>query len=218
MDAQNVTAEMRDGLLRIKINRKPEQVTPVSVSSTAISVIEGGANIALAFPGFGNEHITATIVDKRSSGGAVELIIAGNRNDGSNKFRKACTLHRRVDIAEARASMLNGIFSFTAPIAPLEIRQVQVLNELPKADDASSTSTVTLFSLPVPGLGAESITAETKGNRLVLTNKQDKEAVMEMDLPNGLKDIQLTVEHGILRVHAHKDKPHAVQVTTASAA
>jgi HSP20 family molecular chaperone IbpA len=93
-----------------------------------------------------------------------------------------------------------------------------VLTELPKTDEASPTSTVTVFSLPVPGLGADSITAETKGNRLVLTNKQDKEAMMEMDLPSGLKDVQLTVEHGILRVHAHKDKPHTVQVTTASAA
>ena len=220
VDVENITAEMQNGLLRVKINRKPEQVTTLPVSSAPISVIDGGANIALAFPGFGSEHVTATIVDKRSSVGAVELIITGDRNDGgSSKFRKMCTLPRRVNAEEARASMVNGIFSFTAPITPLEVKQVQVLNEMPKADDSSQSSTVTVFSLPMPGLAADAITAETKGNRLVLTNKKDSGAMMEMDLPNGLKDIQLSIEHGVLRVHAHKDKPHTVQVvTTASAA
>jgi HSP20 family molecular chaperone IbpA len=216
-DSSAVTASLLDGVLRVAVPKAAPETFAVKVEAEPLpeTLSEPRAQVALALPGLGAGDVSATITRDR----ALLLHVRG-ASAAFGFVHETLRLPERADPAAARAAMVNGIFSFSAPITPEAVTPVPVAAaEAPRAEGAAAAKGEELLLLEgaVPGLAASDFSAEVRGRTLTVASSKPvatggRRAVRRSVLlpPNmAASDVAVVCMHGLLRVTARRPAPPA---------
>jgi HSP20 family molecular chaperone IbpA len=191
--------------MRIAVPRAPPQATEVPIATTPLPELpEPRATTTLALPGFGPSDLTATITKDR----ALTLTVSG-KSDTYGRFTERLGLPERAVPDAAVAAMVNGVFSFSVPIAPETVAAVPVAAGPAEAPSEHQL----LLEAACPGLGPGDITAEMRGRHLTIASTKPAitGAVLRRSglLPpyTAAAELAITVAHGVLRVTAPRPMP-----------
>lgn len=213
-DVSAISASLLDGVLVVKVPRKAPETFSVPIETTPLpdDLPEPRGQVSLALPGLGAGDISATVTRDRT----LLLSIKGS-NSTFGAVHEVLRLPERADMYASRASMVNGVFSFSIPITPEPVAAVSVLvEEEPEAMDADAAAASAAKAVPlllleaaVPGLGAADLNAEVRGRTLTITSAKAaahtrrtlRRAVL---LPphTRVEDVRATCVNGLLKVKA----------------
>jgi HSP20 family molecular chaperone IbpA len=215
-DSSAVTASLLDGVLRVAVPKAAPETFAVKVEAEPLpeTLSEPRAQVALALPGLGAGDVSATITRDR----ALLLHVRG-ASAAFGSVHETLRLPERADPDAARAAMVNGIFSFSAPITPEAVTPVPVASaEAPRAEGAAAKGEeLLLLEGAVPGLSASDFSAEVRGRTLTVASSKPvatggRRAVRRSVLlpPNmAASDVAVVCMHGLLRVTARRPAPPA---------
>jgi HSP20 family molecular chaperone IbpA len=135
---------------------------------------EPRAQVALALPGLGAGDVSASITRER----ALLLHVRG-ASPAFGSLHEVLRLPERAAAEQARAAMVNGVFTFSVPIEPEHTTPVCIL-AAPPADGAATNADgnaakareapLLLLEAAVPGLAAGDFAGEVRGRALTLTS------------------------------------------------
>jgi HSP20 family molecular chaperone IbpA len=218
-----VTASIIDGVLTVCVPRVAPETTNVRVESAPLpdDLPEPRGQVSLALPGLGASDVSASITRDRQL-----LLSVKGSNSVCGSVHEVLRLPERAVPAEARASMVNGIFSFSVPIAAEEVVTIPVKEEAQKKAEeapAEGTKTVLLLEAPVPGLSASDITAEARCRTVHVTSttaaahtKRPLRRSVLLPPHAAPHSVVATCVNGLLTVTAAIHKPAHTTVTVSA--
>jgi HSP20 family molecular chaperone IbpA len=227
---QRVSASLIAGVLTVAVPKVQPETVPVTVEAVALpdDLPEPRGQVSLALPGLGAGDVTVSITRDRS----LLLHVKGsNRVCGS--VHEVLKLPDRAVAAEARASMVNGIFSFSVPIAAEVVSALTVAAEeepapMETADAEAGAHTdakaVLLLEAAVPGLAASDFTAEARGRTLTISStkapatskRQVRRSVLLPPHTRAPDDVHVSCVNGLLKVTATVHKPERLAITVSA--
>ena len=228
VNAEGITARVTNGLLSIAVPKKAAESHTVVVSSAPLPdsaqlmtdhAGEGGgeekkpsvAKATLLLPGLGSSDVCLTLENDFT---AAPLAHIKGASPVAGTVHEVLRLPARAVLKEAAASLVNGVLTFTCPVAPLETTHVAIVDAAP-ADSGLQK----LFEAPIPGVGPDQLKAEAHGRSLVLSNVANPRSKVNVQLPKGtaLGSLVVVVTHGIISVLAPKPVPHTTPIAVAGA-
>lgn len=225
-DAARCSASLLNGVLTVAVPKKEKETHAVAVDASPLpdGLTEPRAQVALALPGLAAADLSVTITRERS----LQLHIKGC-SAAFGDVHEVLRLPDRAVAAQARASMVNGVFSFSVPIAPEPAAAVPVLASSAdaSAEAAEKDSKLLLLEAAAPGLCAADFSASVSGRTLTLSANNSALGGFLMRrsvlLPPHTQPaaVVITCVNGLLRVVAPRPQPPArtaVQVSATTTA
>ena len=227
---QRVSASLVHGVLTVAVPKSAAVDVPVAVETTALpdDLPEPRGQVSLALPGLGASDVQVTITRDRS----LLLHIKGS-NKAFGSLHEVLKLPERSVATQARASLVNGLFSFTVPIAAETVQSITVsADQAPEPMDADGAKepehkAMLLLEAAVPGLQASDFTAEVRGRTLTVHSskapahsKRPLRRTVLLPPHTRAEDVRATCLNGLLKVTAelHKPERSAVQVSDSEVA
>jgi HSP20 family molecular chaperone IbpA len=226
-DVSKVQASLLNGVLTVAVPKKAPETFAVTVESSPLpdDLSEPRAQVSLALPGLAASDLSVVISRDRS----LLLHVKGSSTAFGN-FHEVLRLPERADAEQARAAMVNGVFSFSVPVPPEPTTDVPVLAALPAeameteapaennkdgCKDGKTQQPVLLLEAAAPGLCAADFKASVSGRTLTLA--ADKSAMggrrvrRTVLLPPHTAPgaVVVTCVHGLLRATAPRLQPPA---------
>ncbi len=180
-DASNIRASLLDGVLRVAVPKAAPVTTAVKVEAAPLpDLSEPRAQVALALPGLGPEDVSATITRER----ALLLHVRG-ASAAFGSVHEVLRLPERAAPEQARAAMVNGVFTFSVPILAEQTTAVTVLDaaaEAMETEEGNRKGTtgapkgrdapLLLLEAAAPGLAAADFAGEVRGRALTLASSK----------------------------------------------
>ena len=229
-DSARCSASLVNGVLTVAIPKKAAETHTVAVEPAPLpdELPEPRAQVALALPGLAAADLSVTISRDRNT-----LLHVKGSSSTFGDVHETLRLPERANAAAARASMVNGVFSFTVPVEPEPTAEVPVLAAAPadameadKADGAEKDKApqqLLLLEAAAPGLCAADFKASVSGRTLTLA--ADKSALggrrvrRTVLLPphTAPGSLVITCVNGLLRAVAPRPQPPARTAVQVSA-
>ena len=218
-------ASLVNGVLTVAVPKKAPETFPVTVESSPLpdDLQEPRAQVSLALPGLAASDLSVVITRDKSL-----LLHVKGSSAAFGTVHEVLRLPERAAADQARASMVNGVFSFSVPVPPEPTADVPVLAALPAeamdteapaaengTKDAKAQQPVLLLEAAAPGLCAADFKASVSGRTLTLA--ADKSALggrrvrRTVLLPPHTAPgaVVVTCVHGLLRATAPRPQPPA---------
>ena len=228
-DMQRVSASLVHGVLTVAVPKAPAVDVPVTVETTALpdDLPEPRGQVSLALPGLGAADLQVTITRDRS----LMLHVKGS-NTVFGSLHEVLRLPERSVATQARASMVNGLFSFSVPIAAEHVQTITVSAEqAPEPMDADGApnkeaehKALLLLEAAVPGLQASDFTSEVRGRTLTVHSakapahsKRPLRRAVLLPPHTRVEDVRATCLNGLLKVTAEIHKPERSSVPVSDA-
>ncbi len=216
-------ASLVNGVLTVAVPKKAPETFAVTVESSPLpdDLSEPRAQVSLALPGLAASELSVVITRDRSL-----LLHVKGSSPAFGNFHEVLRLPERAAAEQARAAMVNGVFSFSVPVPPEPTTDVPVLAALPAEameteapaennKDGKTQQPVLLLEAAAPGLCAADFKASVSGRTLTLA--ADKSAMggrrvrRTVLLPPHTAPgaVVVTCVHGLLRATAPRPQPPA---------
>ena len=208
MDAQRVAARVANGLLSVTLPKKAAETHLVPVSSSPLPAAPAGdaaegnkpvqqpdvATATLVLPGLGASDVSVSIENSFAS---APLAHIKGTSPLTGSVHEVLRLPARAILKEAAASLVNGVLTFSCPVAPVDTAAVAVVDAPPAGDELK-----TLFEAPVPGTGAADLKAHVTGRALTISRNTHPKSKVNVPLPQGTApaSVVVVVKDGLLRV------------------
>ena len=230
-DSARCSASLVNGVLTVAVPKKTPETHTVAVEPAPLpdELPEPRAQVALALPGLAAADLSVTISRDRTT-----LLHVKGSSAAFGDVHETLRLPERANAAAARASMVNGVFSFSVPMEPEPTAEVPVLAAAPaeameteaekdKAEKDKAPQQLLLLEAAAPGLCAADFKASVSGRTLTLA--ADKSALggrrvrRTVLLPphTATGSLVVTCVNGLLRVVAARPQPPARTAVEVSA-
>ena len=230
-DSARCSASLVNGVLTVAVPKKTAETHTITVESAPLpdELPEPRAQVALALPGLAAADLSVTISRDRNT-----LLHVKGSSSTFGDVHETLRLPERANAAAARASMVNGVFSFTVPVEPEPTAEVPVLAAAPaeamdteadkdKAEKDKAPPQLLLLEAAAPGLCAADFKASVSGRALTLA--ADKSALggrrvrRTVLLPphTAPGSLVITCVNGLLRAVAPRPQPPARTAVQVSA-
>ena len=221
-----------NGVLTVAVPKMSPETHTVAVEPAPLpdELPEPRAQVALALPGLAAADLSVTITRDRNT-----LLHVKGSSAAFGDVHETLRLPERANAALARASMVNGVFSFSVPVEPEATAEVPVLAAAPaeameteadkdKAEKDKAPQQLLLLEAAAPGLCAADFKATVSGRTLTLSSA-DKTALggrrvrRTVLLPPHTQPGAVVVScvNGLLRATAPRPQPPARTAVAVSA-
>ena len=219
------SASLVNGVLSVKVPRKGSEILSVTIEKESLpeDLPEPRGHVSIPMPGIGANDVSATITQDNN----LLLTVKGSNVYGS--VHEVLKLPERAVPSEARASMVNGMFSFTIPIAAEQVTPVPVLGTVesepvdvetnvaaPEGASKVPISPLLLLETAVPGLSASDMHAEVRGRTLTVDSNKPaahtRRALRRSVLlpPHArAEEVRASCVNGLLKVSVSRPTPPA---------